>query len=294
MRTAIRKHLGDFVAILVLLVIALAISGYIMGKQRLSLPGWVPLVGKSWFTMSAEMSTAQAVTPGQGQTVNIAGVQIGEIYSVRLKDGKAIIGLRVKPKYAKLIHSDASVLLRPKTGLKDMVAELTPGSRRAPLMKKGGVIPISRTLPDVNLDEILAALDSDTRDYLRLLLSDAAQGIGGDRQGHDLANTIRRIEPTAIYSRRVNAALAKRRENIKRVVHNFSLLVDELGKRDTQLANFVENSNAVFSSLARQDASIRATLAQLPSTLSVTDSTLAKVRRMSDVLGPTLQALRPG
>src|SRR5919201_322216 len=279
MRTAIRKHLGDFVAILVLLVIALAISGYIMGKQRLSLPGWVPLVGKSWFTMSAEMSTAQAVTPGQGQTVNIAGVQIGEIYSVRLKDGKAIIGLRVKPEYAKLIHSDASVLLRPKTGLKDMVAELTPGSR---------------TLPDVNLDEILAALDSDTRDYLRLLLSDAAQGIGGDRQGHDLANTIRRIEPTAIYSRRVNAALAKRRENIKRVVHNFSLLVDELGKRDTQLANFVENSNAVFSSLARQDASIRATLAQLPSALSVTDSTLAKVRRMSDVLGPTLQALRPG
>jgi hypothetical protein len=31
----------------------------------------------------------QAVTPGQGQTVNVAGVEVGEISSVKLRDGKA-------------------------------------------------------------------------------------------------------------------------------------------------------------------------------------------------------------
>jgi phospholipid/cholesterol/gamma-HCH transport system substrate-binding protein len=162
-RTAIRKHLPDVLAILGLLIVAVAVSTVILGKQRLHLPGWVPVVGQEFFALNAEMSTAQAVTPGQGQTVNIAGVQVGEITSVRLQDGKAIVGMQVEPKYDR-IYKNASILLRPKTGLKDMVAELTPGSEDAGRLPEGGTIPISQTLPDVNLDEILASLDTDTRD----------------------------------------------------------------------------------------------------------------------------------
>ena len=166
MRTAIRKHLPDFLAIIGLLIVAAAVSSVILCKQRLALPAWVPLVGKDFFVIEAEMTTAQAVTPGQGQTVNIAGVEVGEIASVKLRDGKAIIGMRIQPQYDR-IYKNASVLLRPKTGLKDMVAELTPGTKDAGRLEEGGVIPVSQTLPDVNLDEILAALDADTRDYLR-------------------------------------------------------------------------------------------------------------------------------
>jgi phospholipid/cholesterol/gamma-HCH transport system substrate-binding protein len=290
-KTAIRKHLPDFLAILGLLVVAVAVSSLILGKQRLTLPGWVPVIGKDYFQLSAEMSTAQAVTPGQGQTVNVAGVEVGEINSVTLKDGKAIIGMRIKPKYAH-VYRDASILLRPKTGLKDMVAELTPGTKDAGPLREGGTIPISQTLPDVNLDEVLSSLDADTRDYLRLLLSDGGQALKGN--GSRLGQTIRRIEPTAKYSREVNAALATRRANIKRVVHNFSLLTDALGKRDDQLAGFVENSNAVFAALAHQDANLRATLRQLPSALDVTQTNLAKAETLAKTLGPTLQDLRPG
>ena len=68
---------------------AAAVSTVILGQQRLALPGWVPLVGQDFFEIDAEMTTAQAVTPGQGQTVNIAGVEVGEISSVKLEDGKA-------------------------------------------------------------------------------------------------------------------------------------------------------------------------------------------------------------
>ena len=66
------------------------------------------------------------------------------------------------------------------------------------------MIPISQTLPDVNLDEILASLDSDTRDYLLLLLNDGAQGLGSERKGRELAQAIRRLEPTAKYAREIN------------------------------------------------------------------------------------------
>jgi len=288
--TAIRKHIRDFAAILGLILIAVLVSSVILSNQRLTLPGWVPLIGKDFYEIEAELQTAQSVTPGQGQTVNIAGVEVGEIKSVKLEDGRAIIGMKIEPRYDR-VYRDASVLLRPKTGLKDMVAELTPGTEAAGRLPDGGRIPVSQTLPDVNLDEILAALDADTRDYLTLLLSDGGEALKGN--GRELANTIRRIEPTAKLSRRVNEALAERAANIKRAIHNFSLLTDELGDRDDTVADFVADSNAVFATLARQDANLRETLRELPSSLSITQETLGKATRLADELGPTLQALRP-
>lgn len=292
MKTAIRKHLPDFLAILGLLVVAFVVSVYILDKQRLALPPGVPVLGKDFAEYEAEMTTAQAVTPGQGQTVNVAGVEIGEIASVKLRDGKAIIGMKIQRKHDR-IYKDASILLRPKTGLKDMVAELTPGTPEAGRLEEGGVIPVSQTLPDVNLDEILASLDADTRDYLLLLLNDGAAGLGSERKGEQLAQAIRRLEPTAKYAREINEGLAARRANIRRVVHNFSLLTSELGKRDTQLANFVRSNNAVFATLAEQDASLRAILQRLPGTLNTTQETLGKVETLADVMGPTLESLRP-
>ena len=55
--TAIRKHLPDFLAIIGLLIVAVAVSSVILGKQRLSLPGWVPVIGKNWYYLNAEMTT---------------------------------------------------------------------------------------------------------------------------------------------------------------------------------------------------------------------------------------------
>ena len=141
MRTAIRKHLRDFAAIIGLMAIAIAVASVILSNQRLSLPAWVPVIGKDFYEIKAELQTAQAVTPGQGQTVNIAGVEVGEIASVKLVNGRAIIGLKIEPKHAK-VYRDATILMRPKTGLKDMVAELTPGTAAAGRLPEGGTIPV--------------------------------------------------------------------------------------------------------------------------------------------------------
>jgi phospholipid/cholesterol/gamma-HCH transport system substrate-binding protein len=289
--SAIRKHLVDFLAIVGLMVVALGVASVILANQRLALPGWMPILGQDFTAIEAELSSAQAVTPGQGQTVNVAGVEVGEISDVRLEDGKAIVTLKLEEDSVP-VYKDASVLLRPKTGLKDMVAELTPGTEEAGELEEGQRIPIGQTLPDVNVDEILASLDGDTRTYLQLLLADGAEALGGN--GRALANTIRRFEPTARDARRIAGGLAQRRRNIRRAIHNFSLLVGELGGRDDQLAEFVDSSNAVFATLAEQDANLRATLRELPSTLDATQDALGETERLADVLGPTLQALLPG
>ena len=139
MTLAIRKHWRVFVALIFVAVVALAVATIILSHQRLHLPSWVPGIGTTFYTVNADFSTAQAVVPGQGQTVDIAGVPIGEIGSVRVKNGLAEVELKLKPKFGKRVYNNATLLLRPKTGLKDMVVEMDPGTLRSGHLRRSSV-----------------------------------------------------------------------------------------------------------------------------------------------------------
>jgi phospholipid/cholesterol/gamma-HCH transport system substrate-binding protein len=296
--TAIRKHLRDFLALTFMAVLALGVAGYILSNQRFYLPAWVPVVGTDFYELKAELESGQAVVPGQGQTVNIAGVKVGEVGSVELEDGRAVVEMNIQRKYAP-VYKDATILLRPKTGLKDMVLALDPGNRRSGELEEGSRVRLANTLPDVNPDEILAQLDSDTRAYLRVLLNSGAEAFEEDdpRTGQsasaDLRETLKRFEPTARDARRITVELAKRRRNVRRVMHNFQELATELASKDTQLAALVDSANANFEALAAEESNLRSSVRLLPGTLGQTETTLRKASELAAELGPTLQGLRP-
>jgi len=291
-KRAIAKHLRDFVAILLLVVVGVGVAGYILSNQRFYPPAWVPAVGTDFYELEAELSTAQAVVPGQGQTVNIAGVKVGDIASVSLEDGRAVVEMKIQPEHAP-VYRDAKILLRPKTGLKDMYLELDPGTKAAGAFEEGGRIAVANTLPDVNPDEILAQLDADTRDYLRVLLSAGAEGLDGEAPA-ELRETFKRFEPTSRSAREITVMLAERRRNIARVIHNFSELATQLGSEDEQLAELVDSANANFEAISNQDQRLREALALLPGALDETRTTLTSLGELSGQLGPALAKLRPG
>jgi phospholipid/cholesterol/gamma-HCH transport system substrate-binding protein len=166
-RRRIREHALNLLALATLVVVGLAVGGTILANQRLYLPGWVPFIGSDFVRYKAMLPTAQSITPGQGQTVNVAGIPVGEITDVRLVDGRAEISMDIRRRYTP-IYRDATALVRPRTGLNDMLIELAPGSKRSGVRPPDEPIPVSRTLANVNLDEILASLDKDTRTYLQL------------------------------------------------------------------------------------------------------------------------------
>ena len=71
-----------------LLVVAGLVSAYvIVQNQRLR----IPLLEERPFELKAEFETAQAVVPGQGQTLRVAGVQVGDVDDVELEDGVAVV-----------------------------------------------------------------------------------------------------------------------------------------------------------------------------------------------------------
>ena len=129
--------------------------------------------------------------------------------------------MQIEPRVRAAHPPDASVLLRPRTGLQDMTIELDPGTEARAKIEEGSTIPLANSQPNVNPDQILASLDGDTRAYLQLLLAGAApRGSAGNTS--KLSSTLRRLEPLARDLAKINGLLAKRRENIAHVDHTTS------------------------------------------------------------------------
>jgi phospholipid/cholesterol/gamma-HCH transport system substrate-binding protein len=290
-RGSSRAALYNGLWVIAMVAIALVVGTFITTHQRLHIPAWVPAIGQHRFVLNAELSSAPGVMPGQGQMVTVSGVPIGEIGKVSLKNGKAVLRLDIKERFAH-VHRDATILLRPKTGLKDMVAELDPGTK-GPDLKSGATIGTGATKPDVNFDEFLAELDTDTRNSLVLLAGGAGQALGKGN-GNDLANVLRRFSPLSRHAAQATELVAVRRTEIKRVMHNLSLLAVELGDRDKQLGTFVNASNDVFRRFNDQNDALAKSLELLPGTLQTAQPALAKVDKLGATLTVGLHKLSPG
>jgi phospholipid/cholesterol/gamma-HCH transport system substrate-binding protein len=200
------------------------------------------------------------------------------------------VTMDIDPKYAPLIHTDASLLLRPRSGLQDMTIEIDAG-QEGKEVAEGSTVPLANTQPNVNPDQILASLDGDTQSFLQLLLQGGAQGLYGHSK--ELSSGLRRFDPTVHSIARINGALVERRQNLRRVITNLGKLSTELAHRDTQLAQFVRSSNAVLGSFAKEQNSIRATLQEFPPTLRQTRSALGSANQLALVLGPASRKLIP-
>jgi len=286
MIAAIRKSLRDFIAVAALIVIAAVTSYVILQEQRLR----IPILEEKPFQLKAEFETAQAVVPGQGQTLRVAGVRVGDVSDVELVDGRAVVTFDVDREFLP-IYRDATMLMRPRTGLKDMFFALDPGTKAAGEYEEGDVVPMTNTAPDVNLDEVLAALDGDSQAYLRTLIVGAGQGLAG--RDRDLGKMLAALGPVNRDLDELSTEVAKRDENLKRLIHNLSTLTRAVGQQDQDIATLVSASNSTLEAIGRQDPDVRKATALLPDALRQTRQALAVADEFGDQLGPAFNELRP-
>jgi len=286
----LRRYIGNIAALIAMVLLSAAVTLYVSVHERLRFP-W-----QQQTTIYAEFENAQSVTPGQGQSVDVAGVQVGEIGGVKLKNGRALVQMNLTSDDLGSVYRNAHLQLRPKTGLNDMAIEMDPGRPDASLpdrgkLHDGDTLPIENTRPNVNPDQVLAALDSDTRRYLEAFVNAGGPGLAG--RGADLRRVLRATQPTFQRSRRISQAIADRREKVKRLVSNLKLLAQAAASKDSELASLVDTSSTVFSTLAGRDADLQAAVARLPGALHATRTALAATRSLADDAGPALLRLRP-
>jgi phospholipid/cholesterol/gamma-HCH transport system substrate-binding protein len=90
----------------------------------------------------------------------------------------------------------------------------------------------------------------------------------------------------------VSKAVAERRHNMRRLINRYGLLMAELGKSDKDITRLVRASNVTLGAFADEDENLSALVSKLPGTLNQTATTLGKVDRLADEMGPTFESLR--
>jgi phospholipid/cholesterol/gamma-HCH transport system substrate-binding protein len=280
------RRYGRYILILIgLAVVGTAAGIYILLQQRLPNPF------QSFYQVNGAFPTAAAVVPGLGEPVNVAGVRVGEITGTSLLNGHGIIHMDIDPSKISTLYRNASANLVPNTPLKDMEVDITPGSRSAGPLAHGATIPVSQTTSPTDSDDLLDALDTDTRTWFTSLITELNQGTQG--RGKDIRKLLEAVGPTSKQLRQIGDLLAARRTELADIVHNLGTLTKATSAKDAQLQTVVRAGNRTVQALASQDVALRQAIVKLPGTLQTTSKTLGDVIPLAQALGPTATALLP-
>src|SRR5262249_19572077 len=111
--------------------------------------------------------------------VRIAGVNVGKVTAIEGKPGSdaAVVTMEIDDKGLP-IHKDATMKIRPRIFLEgNFFVDIAPGTPSAPTIDDGDTIPVTQTATPVQLDQVLTALQADTRTALQKTLEGFGTGL---------------------------------------------------------------------------------------------------------------------
>jgi phospholipid/cholesterol/gamma-HCH transport system substrate-binding protein len=203
----------------------------------------------------AEFTSASLIT--KGDDVRVAGVTVGSVKDVQIKDrDRAEVTFKIKKDVPVTTATRASIRFLNLVG--DRYMALEEGKPGAPKLQGDAIIPTSRTTPALNLTELFngfqplfqALTPSEVND-LSMNLVKVLQGEGGTI-GSLMANTAS-----------LTNALGDRDELIGRVVDNLSSMLKTVDDHHQQLSTLVVELKDWMTNLSRDRKAIGASVANL-------------------------------
>jgi phospholipid/cholesterol/gamma-HCH transport system substrate-binding protein len=281
----LRQNLGFLLVLGVIAVVGVFSAITVLSHERLP----DPFIDT--YNVRIELSAADGVVPGYGQPVNVAGVPVGVIAGAKVgEDGNAMVTLAIRRSSLPHVYRDATAALEPVTPLKDMELDLVPGQASAGVLPAGGVIPVADTTSPGELEDLLGALDGDTRSFMQTLISSLGTGTAGE--GANLRRLLIDLGPTGGQLRSIDTALVSRRSEIAELVHNLSV-VTHAASQDGELASVVQAGDATLHAVASQDAALGRSIALFPAALHSTGAALTDATGLARAIGPAVTALTP-
>ena len=122
--------------------------------------------------------------------VRIAGIDVGKVVEVeRYKDtNMSVVTMEIQDE-GRPVREDATVRVRPRLFLEgNFYVDLKPGTPAAEELPDGGLIPVSQTAAPVQLDNVLTALQSDTRRSLQKTLIGFGEALDSEPTPEDDAD----------------------------------------------------------------------------------------------------------
>lgn len=233
---------------------------------------------------------AEATQLSDTADVRISGVSVGRVRKSLLHGNRTRVTMEIRPEYAP-IPRDTRATLRLKTLLGETYVELTPGNRSAGVLDDNAVLPRAQVQPTVELDEILRAVDFDTRKALQRFVKGFAAGVDG--RGPDLNAALGNLQPVAGQTNDLLTVLDSQRGAVSRLVADTGTVFDALGRRQGELRGLIASGDRVLRSTSRRNQDLAETVRILPTTLRELRPTLADLELLVGDATPVVRDLRP-
>lgn len=274
----------NVVALAVIILLGIGVGGYILANQQANWP-W-----QSRYFFSADFQASPAVSPGQGQEVRIAGVRVGDIRDVSVtQDGRSSrVQMALEP--GQQVYDNARLVLRPKSPLNEMYVELDPGQPPGKPLPEDAVLPVGNTQRPIQVDEVLAHLDDNTRAAVTSLLSESDVALVNAPD--QLPPGLRATDRVATQLRPVVEALQTRRQTIGQLVTALSQISTATGKDDVRLTRLADSMQQTLDTVAGRNRELDTALAQLPGVGDELRRATGEVQGLSGQLNPTLHNVR--
>jgi phospholipid/cholesterol/gamma-HCH transport system substrate-binding protein len=246
------------------------------------------------YEVKAAFKSANNLKPAS--PVRIAGVEVGKVAKVeRARKGEngVLVTMRIN-KNGRPLHRDASFKIRPRIFLEgNFFVDVLPG-HDGKEVADGHVFPVNQTDTPVQLDEVLTALQSDSREDLRMLLREYAAGLKG-KGARGFNRSIKYWKPayrdTAIVS---EAMLGEHEHDLSGYIDSGGIVAGALDRNPEQLKALVTNFRVTAGAFARENQNLEAAIAELPRTLRAAMPALAALNRAFPPLRAFARDLRPG
>ena len=283
LKLEIRRARGGFIALLALIALTAGCGVIIANGLRLNMP-W-----QDTYTARIAVDDAKGVAPGK-QQVRISGLPVGKISKAEIVDGKPVLTITLKGKYAPL-YQDARLRLRPKTPLDDLYLNVESRGHKSAGEIDGQILAAERTRTPVAIGKVLNTFNADTRTRMEQAIDEIGRGLPD--HGDEFRATLVKLAPFLTSAQRLTRETAIRRGATRRLIHNFGVMTEELGRRDNQLKGLVTGGANTFNELAQADQQLSRLLVELPPTLRQLQSSFATLRTTADELDPAFDALQP-
>jgi len=253
------------------------------------LGGPVPLKPQAY---RFKVALPEAVQLGLEADVRVAGVNIGKVRKKELDPAgnRTLATVEIEPRYAP-IKRDARVILRQKTLLGETFLELTPGTPSAPDLPEDAILPNSQVVPTVQLDEILNALDPQTRQAFRTWQQDLAASFRG--HGQDFSDFLGNLPEFASSGSNLLRVLNSEQRPLSAQFRETGNVFAALNRDQGALRSLIVNTHNVFSATAQENDKLAETFKTFPVFLDESKATMAKLRTFSLNTDPLVKDLRP-
>jgi phospholipid/cholesterol/gamma-HCH transport system substrate-binding protein len=194
-------------------------------------------------TIDAQLTDVTGLA--SGDSVNIAGVTVGQVSSIGVQHGHALISLSINNTVSLSRSTDVGMRWHNVIGQKEI--ELFPG--RGPTLPAGSTIPLSHDVTDASIDTFLNSLGPLLSSINPKEANAFVENVSGALEG-DTAQINQLINSGATVSSTVQALDSQ----VGQIIGNLNQVLTALASRSGDIDSLVTNLQTVSSALASKNS----------------------------------------